>query len=240
MSILKKFLLSIENPPEHIGRPGAQANQLPFIFALIALVTVVFTTPSVRAEGVVIVAFGDSITAGLGVKEHEAWPAVAQKMLIHKGLQVTIVNAGVSGDTTAGGRARLAWSLDGASPKPTFAIVALGGNDALRAVSPENSYQNLEAIILDLKKRGLPVLLAGMLAPPNLGADFGRDFKAIYTRLADKYNVLLFPFLLQDVGGNKDLNQHDGIHPTPEGQKIIAHNILPYIEALLSGKTALK
>jgi acyl-CoA thioesterase I len=200
------------------------------------MMLLIFTTPQARAESAVIVAFGDSITAGLGVNEQEAWPYVAQKMLADKGRNVTIVNAGVSGDTTAGGKARLAWSLDGADPKPGFAVVALGGNDALRALTPENSFQNLDAIIIALKKRNMPVLLAGMLAPPNLGEDFGQKFQAIYTRLATKHKIPLYPFLLEGVAGIADLNQHDGIHPTPEGQRIIARKILPYIEALLAGK----
>ena len=224
----------------HIGTHRPQAKFPGIIFALIMMAVMLAGAPSARAEGQVIVAFGDSITAGLGVNEQEAWPAVAQKILAEKGLAITIVNAGVSGDTTAGGKARLAWSLDGASPKPGFAIVALGGNDALRALTPENSYQNLDAIILALKKRNMPVLLAGMLAPPNLGDDFGKAFQAIYTRLASKHKILLYPFLLEGVAGDEKLNQHDGIHPTPEGQKIIARKMVPYIEALLSGKTALK
>lgn len=197
-----------------------------------------FPASVARAETPVIVAFGDSITAGLGVQEQEAWPYVAQKMLADKGSKVTIVNAGVSGDTTAGGKARLAWSLDGADLKPGFAVVALGGNDALRALTPENSFQNLDAIITALKKRGMPVLLAGMLAPPNLGEDFGQKFQAVYTRLADKHQILLYPFLLEGVAGIANLNQHDGIHPTAEGQRIIAQKILPYLEALLAGKRA--
>jgi len=162
-----------------------------------------------------------------------------QKMLIAKGQSVTVVNAGVSGDTTAGGKARLAWSVDGADPKPTHAIIALGGNDALRALSQENAYQNLEAIILAFKKRNIAVLLAGMLAPPNLGAEYGHKFQAIYTRLAAKHKVLLYPFLLNGVAADANLNQADGIHPTEAGQKIIAARILPYIQALLSGKKAL-
>ena len=224
----------------HIGTRRPQAKLPGIIFTLVLFAVLLASAPSARAEGLVIVAFGDSITAGLGVSEQEAWPAVVQKILADKGVAITIVNAGVSGDTTAGGKARLAWSLDGPSPSPGFAIVALGGNDALRALTPENSYQNLDAIILALKKRNMPVLLAGMLAPPNLGDDFGKAFQAIYTRLASKHKILLYPFLLEGVAGDEKLNQHDGIHPTPEGQKIIARKMVPYIEALLSGKTALK
>ena len=192
-----------------------------------------------QARGPVIVALGDSITAGYGLTEKDAWPIQVQKMLIAKGQSVTVVNAGVSGDTTAGGKARLAWSVDGADPKPTHAIIALGGNDALRALSQENAYQNLEAIILAFKKRNIAVLLAGMLAPPNLGAEYGHKFQAIYTRLAAKHKVLLYPFLLNGVAADANLNQADGIHPTEAGQKIIAARILPYIQALLSGKKAL-
>ena len=197
------------------------------------------STPA-RAGQPVIVAVGDSITAGFGLSEREAWPAVLAGTLNKSGTPVTMINAGVSGDTTAGGRARLAWSLDGTDPKPTAAIVALGGNDALRALDPELAYQNLDAILTELKKRKLKILLAGMLAPPNLGPDYGRKFQAIYTRLAQKHNVLLFPFLLEGVAADPDLNQADGIHPTAAGQKVIAGNIKPFIEAMLDGKTAMK
>jgi acyl-CoA thioesterase I len=233
MSILKKILCTVRSVPQHIGRPGPQANHLRIIFAFGLFVAALFPASHAHAEPAVIVAFGDSITAGLGVSEQEAWPYVAQKMLADKGHQVTIINAGVSGDTTAGGKARLAWSLDGADPKPGFAVVALGGNDALRALTPEISFQNLDAIIIALKKRNMPVLLAGMLAPPNLGEDFGQKFQAIYTRLSDKHKIPLYPFLLDGVAGVADLNQHDGIHPTAEGQRIIARMILPFLETLL-------
>ena len=194
----------------------------------------------VQADTPVIVAFGDSITAGLGVTEQEAWPAAVQRILADQGLKVTMINAGVSGDTTAGGRARLAWSLDGATPKPTLAVVALGGNDALRALDPENAYGNLDAIIIALKKRKMNILLAGMLAPPNLGGDYAEKFAAIYKRLAAKHTVLLYPFLLDGVAADKNLNQADGIHPTAAGQNIIATRIAPYLQALVEGRTRME
>jgi len=193
-----------------------------------------------QAQNPIVIAFGDSLTAGLGVKAKEAWPAVVRDKLAARGVHITMVNAGVSGDTTAGGKARLAWSLDGATVKPTAAIVALGANDALRALDPEDAFRNLDAILVELRKRNMDVLLAGMLAPPNLGEDYGNRFLAIYTRLADKHGVPLYPFLLDGVAAEKDMNQDDGIHPTAEGQQVIAEKILPWVEALLNGRTAAK
>ena len=225
---------------QHIGRLRPQTNPAAIIFVA-ALVLGLFegSTPA-RAGQPVIVAVGDSITAGFGLSEREAWPAVLAGTLNKSGTPVTMINAGVSGDTTAGGRARLAWSLDGTDPKPTAAIVALGGNDALRALDPEQAFQNLDAMVMELKKRDLKVMLAGMLAPPNLGEDYGREFQAIYTRLAKKHDVLLYPFLLDGVAADPTLNQADGIHPTADGQKIIADRIKPWVLALLDGRTTLK
>jgi len=200
----------------------------------------VFNPSPGQAQNPVIIAFGDSLTAGLGVKAKEAWPAVVQDKLAAKGVHITMVNAGVSGDTTAGGKARLAWSLDGGAAKPSAAIVALGANDALRALDPEDAFNNLDAILAELKKRRMNILLAGMLAPPNLGEDYGKRFLAIYTRLADKHDIALYPFLLDGVAADQNLNQADGIHPTAEGQQVIAQKILPWVEALLNGRTAAK
>ena len=182
----------------------------------------------------VIVAFGDSLTAGLGVSPNETWPAQLEARLKAEGLDVRFVNAGVSGDTTAGGRARLAWSLDGAEPKPGYAIVALGANDAMRGLSPEAAYGNLDAIVAELKKRNIRILLAGMLAPPNLGPDYGDAFKAIYAKLAEKHGIALYPFLLDGVAAEPSLNQGDGIHPTAAGYTLIAERLAPVVRHFLA------
>ncbi len=179
-------------------------------------------------------AFGDSLTAGLGVSPNETWPAQLEARLKAEGLDVRFVNAGVSGDTTAGGRARLAWSLDGAEPKPGYAIVALGANDAMRGLSPEAAYGNLDAIVAELKKRNIRILLAGMLAPPNLGPDYGDAFKAIYAKLAEKHGIALYPFLLDGVAAEPSLNQGDGIHPTAAGYTLIAERLAPVVRHFLA------
>jgi acyl-CoA thioesterase-1 len=187
-----------------------------------------------QTSGTTIVAFGDSLTAGLGVAEAEAWPAVLERSLRAAGLDVRIVNAGVSGDTTAGGRARLAWSLAGPGGRPDIVIVALGGNDALRGLATAQAQRNLDAILAELKQKSIRVLLAGMLAPPNFGREYGRAFAALYRDLAAKYNVPLYPFILDGVAADPALNQADGIHPTAQGQAIIAQRIEPYVRALLA------
>jgi len=216
----------------HIGTRTGFAKSLRLIAAFLSLW--VFVSGPASAAEKVIVAFGDSLTAGLGVGPGETWPAQLEALLKNDGLEVRLVNAGVSGDTTAGGRARLAWSLDGAGAKPGYAIVALGAHDALRGLSPESAYINLDAIVGELKKRGIRVLLAGMLAPPNLGADYGDAFKAIYVRLADKHGVALYPFLLDGVAAESSLNQGDGIHPTAAGYTIVAARLAPVVRRFLN------
>jgi len=180
-----------------------------------------------------IVAFGDSLTAGLGVAAADAWPAVLERTLRAAGHNVRVVNAGVSGDTTAGGRARLGWSLNGDGGAPDIVIVALGANDALRGLPPAQARANLDAIIIALKQKSIRVLLAGMLAPPNMGADYGAAFAALYRDLATRHDVPLYPFILDGVAAVPSLNQHDGIHPTAEGQAIIAARLAPYVKAML-------
>jgi len=205
------------------------------IFALTAvLATTISFTVQAESKVKTIVAFGDSLTAGLGVPLSDAWPTVLAKSLNAQGLNIRMVNAGVSGDTTAGGRARLGWSLSGADGLPDMVIVALGGNDALRGLSPVQARKNLDAIINELVRRDIKVLLAGMMAPPNLGVEYGKALMAIYRDLADKYTVDLYPFILDGVAADPALNQHDGIHPNSEGHAIIARRIEPYVRLLLT------
>jgi acyl-CoA thioesterase-1 len=178
-----------------------------------------------------IVALGDSLTAGYGLSAANAFPAKLEKALRAKGLAVEVVNAGVSGDTAAGGLERLDWSV----PEGTDAvIVELGANDMLRGGDPERTRQALDAIVGRLTERQIPVLLAGMRAAPNLGGDYARVFEPIYPELAAKYGVLYYPFFLDGVASDTKLNQRDGLHPTAGGIDAIVARILPKVEELVA------
>jgi acyl-CoA thioesterase I len=177
-----------------------------------------------------IVVLGDSLSAGLGLPAPAAFPIKLQKALNDKGIGVDMVNAGVSGDTSSGGRDRLDWSVGEGTEA---VIVELGANDALRGVDPAVTRSALSDILGRLKARGIAVLLCGMLAPPNYGHDYADRFNAIYPELAKAFDVPLYPFFLNGVAADAKLNQADGIHPTAEGVDIIVHNILPSVEALL-------
>ena len=177
-----------------------------------------------------MVVLGDSLSAGLGLSVSAAFPERLQKALKAKGIEVDMTNAGVSGDTSSGGRDRLDWSV----PEGTEAvIVELGANDALRGIDPKLTFSALSDILTRLKARGIPVLLCGMVAPPNYGSDYSARFNAIYPELAKSFAVPLYPFFLEGVAADAKLNQADGMHPTPEGVDIIVKNILPSVEALL-------
>jgi len=180
-----------------------------------------------------IVVLGDSLTAGLGISVADAYPSVLQQRLDASGLRFEVVNAGVSGDTSAGGLARLDWALQG---DVRILIVALGGNDALRALPAEELSRNLAAIIEKAQSRGIAVLLAGMEAPPNFGRDYIVSFHHVYPALAKQYHVAFVPFLLQGVAGSDTLNQRDGIHPTAEGARILADNVWAVLKPLAETK----
>ena len=174
---------------------------------------------------------GDSITAGFGLARAEGPPARIQARLREAGRHVRVIDAGVSGDTSAGGRARIEWAL---ADRPHAAIVALGGNDGLRGLGPAQMRANLTAILDVLARRSIPTLLAGMVAPPNLGADYGREFAGVFEVLArERPDLVFYPFLLDGVAGEPRLNQPDRIHPTAEGADVIARRMLPFIETLL-------
>jgi acyl-CoA thioesterase-1 len=178
-----------------------------------------------------LVAFGDSLSAGYNLPGSAAFPAVLEQALRQKGLAVEIVNAGVSGDTTQGGLERLDWSV----PEGTDGVILeLGANDALRGVDPALTRKNLEAIIARLVERKIPVLLAGMYAPRNLGEDFAKRFDAIYPELAKKHGLVLYPFFLEGIAGDRALNQADGLHPTAEGVAVIVRTILPTVERFVA------
>jgi len=182
-----------------------------------------------------VVILGDSLTAGLGLRTEESFPTVLQQDIDRAGLQYEVVNAGVSGDTSAGGLSRLDWALDG---DVRVLVVALGGNDALRGLPASELQQNLAQIIERAQKRGITVVLAGMEAPPNYGRDYIVSFHKIYPALARQYHVAFVPFLLQGVGGDPRLNQRDGIHPTAEGARIVADNVWTVLRPLVEGRTS--
>ena len=168
-----------------------------------------------------IVAFGDSLYAGYGLKPGESWPAGVEKALWARGINAKVVNAGVSGDTTAAARARLAFVLDAQPRKPDLVAVGLGGNDMLRGLPPAEARANLDAILAELGRREIPALVTGMLAAPNLGADYAAQFNAIFPSLAKKHGAALVPFFLQPIVGRDDLLQPDHVHPTARGIDLI-------------------
>ena len=191
---------------------------------------------SARAQGAAmrplkLVALGDSLTAGYGLPGEAAFPAVLERALKGKGYNVSISNAGVSGDTTSGGWARLDWSV----PDGTDGVILeLGANDMLRGVDPTIPGQALDQILARLRHRGIPVLLTGMYASRNLGPEYVARFEAIFPDLAEKYGVPLYPFFLDGVAGQRQLNLPDGVHPTAKGVEAIVERILPSVEAFLA------
>jgi acyl-CoA thioesterase-1 len=195
--------------------------------ALIAAAAVPFAN---AAAPVKIVALGDSLTAGLGLPEREGFVPRLQAALSAKGTAVEIANAGVSGDTASGGLARLDWSV----PEGTDAVILeLGANDMLRGIKPQVTREALDAILRRLTDRHIAVLLCGMRAAPNLGADYAQSFQSIYRELAAKYDAILYPFFLDGVAGNLDLEQHDGLHPAAAGVNVIVERMLPRVEELI-------
>ncbi len=183
-----------------------------------------------QAETLRLLALGDSLTAGYGLSTDQGFAPQLERALRAQGLDVRVINGGVSGDTSAGGLARLDWAL---ADKPHAAIVELGANDGLRGLEPARMQDNLDAIVGRLKIRGVKVLLAGMLAPPNLGRDYGDAFQAAYRHVAARHSVLLYPFFLDGVAGQPRLNQKDGLHPTAEGVTVIVERIAPLAARLL-------
>jgi acyl-CoA thioesterase-1 len=189
-----------------------------------------FAQTAADARPIKIVVLGDSLSAGLGLAASAAFPQRLEKSLKSKGIAVDIINAGVSGDTSSGGRDRLDWSV----PDGTRAVILeLGANDALRGTDPAVTRSALSDILTRLKARGIAVLLCGMVAPPNYGSDYSARFNAIYPDLAKTFGVPLYPFFLEGVAADAKLNQADGMHPTAEGVDVIVKNILPTVQAFL-------
>jgi acyl-CoA thioesterase-1 len=176
-----------------------------------------------------ILAFGDSLTAGYQLRPGEGFAPQLEKALRAKGRNVTVINAGVSGDTTAQGKARIAWGLAGLKTRPDLVILELGANDMLRGQPPATAKANLDAMIKDFQKRGIRVLLAGMLAQPNLGAAYAKDFNALYPALAKANKVTLYPFFMDGVAAVPGLQLADGLHPTAKGVTIIVNKMLPTV-----------
>ena len=200
-----------------------------FMHMLVLMAALLWAGP-VFAQPVKMVVLGDSLSAGLGLSGPAAFPARLQKALKDKGIEVDMINAGVSGDTASGGRDRLDWSV----PEGTEAvIVELGANDALRGTDPAVTRAALSDIVRRLKARKIAVMLCGMLAPPNYGEDYAAKFNTIYPDLAKKFDVPLYPFFLDGVAADPKLNQADGIHPTAEGVDIIVTKMLPTVQAFL-------
>ena len=199
------------------------------IFSVIVALTFA-TAAAAGAEGMRLMAFGDSLVHGYGLAEDDTFPAQLQAALQQQGHAVEVLNAGNSGDTTAAGLARLDWAL---ADRPDAVIIVLGANDGLRGLEPRQTYSNLTAILERLEADGLPVLLAGMLAPRNLGAAYVEEFDGVFQRLSEERNVVYYPFFLEGVAAQTQLNLGDGIHPNKDGVAEIVQRIMPSVESLL-------
>jgi acyl-CoA thioesterase-1 len=207
-----------------------------FVMAMLMLVLAAGVGFSARAQGAAmrplkLVALGDSLTAGYGLSGEAAFPAVLERALRAKGYALSIANAGVSGDTTSGGLARLDWSV----PDGTDGVILeLGANDMLRGIDPNVPRQALDQILARLRDRGIPVLLTGMYASRNLGAEYVARFEAIFPDLAKKYGVPLYPFFLDGVAGVREFALPDGLHPTAKGVQVVVERILPTVERFVA------
>lgn len=200
---------------------------------LVALFALLGATPALAADRLVL-AFGDSLIAGYGLPQSASFPVQLEAALRRSGVPARVRNAGVSGETTAGGRARLGWVLKSLKAKPDLVILELGANDMLRGIDPAQARANLDAMLMDLRRRRIPVLLTGMLAARNLGPDYRRRFDAIYPALARKHEVRLYPFFMGGVAGNRALLQPDGLHPTRRGVAVIVRRMLPHVKFMLA------
>lgn len=214
------------------GRFAAAVNSL---LALLLLVLLPVLQAHAQSTPIKIAVLGDSLAAGYGVKPAESFPARLEADLKAQDRAVTVLNHGVSGDTTAGGLDRIDWML---ADKPDIVLVELGGNDALRGTDPAVTEKNLVAIVEKLKAAGVTVWLAGMLAPRNLGSDYVTSFDGLYKRIAEKYQVPLYPFILDGVAQDPAFIQADGIHPNPKGAQIVADRLLPFVTKNLDDHAA--
>ena len=213
------FALKVSMPDSYVTR-----------LVKVAAILLTLILPPAKAEAKTILTFGDSLTAGYGLEEKHGFVAQLQTALRRTAQDITVKNGSVSGHTTAGGRSRLAWTLNG---QIDLVIVELGANDALRGVDPGETRRNLDAILSTLKRRGIRVLLAGMRAPPNLGPDYAKAFDSIYPELSKAHGIALYPFFLDGVAAVPGLNQRDGIHPNNAGVKVIVDAMTPYVLKLI-------
>lgn len=200
--------------------------------ALIQAIALLFATPAFARDRLVL-AFGDSLTAGYGLKPQESFPAQLEAALRKGGMAVRVHNAGVSGDTTAAGRARLAWVLASLKAKPDLVILELGANDMLRGLQPAQTRANLDAMMVELRKRGIPILLAGMRASPNMGKSYQAQFDPLFAALAKKHGARFYPFFMNGVTPNRSLLIADQMHPNAKGVAVIVRNIMPMVVAAL-------
>jgi acyl-CoA thioesterase I len=190
-------------------------------------------SPAAAVEEVHVLAFGDSLTAGYGLPQGQGFAPQLEGALRRNGIPARVTNGGVSGNTAGQARARLKWTLDGLKRKPDLAIVALGGNDMLRGLPTRQTRADIDAILAEFKRRDIPVLVAGMLAAPNLGGQFAAEFNSIYPDVARKYGASLYPFFLANVAGVRSLSLPDGVHPNFQGIKRMVSGILPSVLAAL-------
>jgi len=190
------------------------------------------STPA--ADTKLVLAFGDSLYAGYGVRSDESFPAKLERALVAKGIAAKVVNAGVSGNTTAAALSRLAFTLEGLERKPDLAMISLGGNDMLRGIDPAETRANLDKICAELKKRGIPILITGMVAAPNMGQDYVQRFNAIFTDLAKTYDARLYPFFLDGVIMDRGLMLPDHVHPNPAGIDRIVGRVEPLVAQALT------
>ncbi len=203
-------------------------------FGTLYLATSLFFGTALAEEEKVVLAMGDSLMAGYNLPPNKGFPHQLEAWLQEQGLNVRVINAGVSGDTTSAALARLEWTLAGApNGKPDLFIVEFGGNDMLRGIDPALTRRNLDAILKLATERDINVLFTGMLAAPNMGPDYREEFDSLYPELAEKYDVNFYPFFLEGVAGIRDLNPGDGIHPNVEGISVMVKNMGPVIEDLL-------
>jgi acyl-CoA thioesterase I len=207
-----------------------------FIFKLALLAALLLGARSAQAADKLILAFGDSLTAGYELPPADSYPAQLQTALRKAGLAVQVHNAGVSGDTSSGGRARLGWVIAALKAPPDLVILCLGANDSLRGVDPKLTRSNLEAMMAELQKRKLRVLLVGMLAPPNMGKDYARTYNPIFADLARRYGAAYYPFLLEGVAAKPALLLADGMHPNKNGAAVIVAKLAPLVRAALETK----
>ena len=217
-----------------MARPGRYGLARALVHLILASF-IAWTAPACAKDRLVW-AFGDSLTAGYGLPPAQGFTPQLEAALRRSGMPVTVRNGGISGDTAAQGRARLLWGLRGLGARPDLVIVELGANDMLRGLPVQAAEASLEAILVELKRRQISVLLAGMRAAPNLGPGYRAAFDAMYPHLARKYGVRLYPFFLEGVAGNRALIQADGMHPNAKGVTIVVRNILPSVRAALAGR----